>query len=231
MRFRIPVAVVCLLVAACGSSDGGSRPTTSPSAVSTSTTAASATTTSVSPGTTVAPATSTTAPATTAAATTTTATCPVVGTAEATVVDFPHGMSALVGTDIRTGAHPCYERIVLEFASFDPAVPATRDALPGYRIRYEDRPILDSPRGEPVEVLGEAVLVVSAASWMGDMEGRGYAGPRDVRPTNVTHVLQLLQLENFEGMTAWAIGLDARYRYVVTELDAPPRIVIDLQLT
>jgi hypothetical protein len=56
----------------------------------------------------------------------------------------------------------------------------------------------------------------------------GYPGPWDITPTNVRHILQLKRAENFEGMASWAVGLDARYPYVVSTLDSPPRLVIDV---
>ena len=79
-----------------------------------------------------------------------------------------------------------------------------------------------------MEVRGNAVLLVQMGSWMGNTDGFGYRGPNDVAPTNVSHIRQLLLVENFEGQSAWAIGMDAVYPYTVFALDAPPRFVIDL---
>jgi len=139
----------------------------------------------------------------------------------ATVNDgFPGRMSSLVGVDIRTGRHECFERVVLEFGG--------TGELPGYQVGYQADPILDSPRGEPVDVAGAATLVVSAGAWMPTMEGVGYAGPTEITPTNVSHIAELVQLENFEGQTAWAIGVDAQRPFAVTTLTDPTRIVIDI---
>ena len=134
-------------------------------------------------------------------------------------------MSALVGTTIRTGARPGSERVVIEFA---PSPDAPSLDLPGYWLRYTRSPVTDSPRGEPVAVRGNAVLVLQMGSWMGNMAGVGYRGPYDIAPTNLSHLRQLLLIENFEGQSAWAIGVDAVYPYSVFTLDAPPRLVIDL---
>jgi hypothetical protein len=79
-----------------------------------------------------------------------------------------------------------------------------------------------------VEIAGDATLLVAVAAWMPDMEGTGYAGPSQVTPTNVEHVLELRQVENFEGMHQWAIGLDEERAFDVVFLDSPPRIVIDI---
>jgi hypothetical protein len=69
---------------------------------------------------------------------------------------FPNRLSSLVGVDIRTGGHECFERVVLEFGG--------TGELPGYRVQYEGDPILDSPSGEPVDVAGDATLVVSVGA-------------------------------------------------------------------
>jgi hypothetical protein len=133
---------------------------------------------------------------------------------------FPNRLSTLVGADIRTGGHECFERVVLELQG--------TGELPGYQVRYEPDPILDSPSGEPVDVAGDATLVLSVGAWMPDIEGNGYPGPREFVPTNVANILELQQIENFEGMNAWAIGLDRQRDFTVTTLTDPVRIVIDI---
>jgi hypothetical protein len=135
---------------------------------------------------------------------------------------FPNRLSTLVGTDIRTGGHACFERVVLELGG--------SGELPGFQVQYEPDPILDSPRGEPVEVAGNATLVLSVGAWMPDMEGNGYQGPREFVPTNVVNIKELQQIENFEGQNAWAIGLDRQRDFTVSTLTEPFRIVIDIAL-
>ncbi|WP_448811812.1 AMIN-like domain-containing (lipo)protein [Agromyces bauzanensis] len=136
---------------------------------------------------------------------------------------FPQRLSSLVGLEIRTGSHPpCFERVVIEFAG--------SGDLPGYRVEYRADPIIDSPRGEPVEVAGDATLVISAGAWMPNPEGDGYDGPRELVPVNVETILELKQIENFEGMTAWAIGLDRERPFTVETLENPSRLVVDISL-
>jgi hypothetical protein len=135
---------------------------------------------------------------------------------------FPNRLSSLVGTDIRTGGHDCFERVVLELGG--------SGELPGYQVAYEPDPILDSPRGEPVDIAGDATLVLRVGAWMPDIEGNGYQGPRELVPTNVVNVRELEQIENFEGQTAWAIGLDRQRDFTVSTLSDPVRIVIDIAL-
>jgi hypothetical protein len=135
---------------------------------------------------------------------------------------FPNRLSSLVGTDIRTGGHECFERVVLELGG--------TGELPGYQVEYEPDPILDSPSGEPVDVAGDATLVLRVGAWMPDPDGNGYQGPREFVPTNVGNIEELQQIENFEGQTAWAIGLDRQRDFTVSTLADPFRIVIDIAL-
>ena len=132
-------------------------------------------------------------------------------------------MSGLVGSDIRTGAHPCFERVVIEFADGP-------GDMPGLRVEYVDDPVLLSPSDQTVDIDGDATLVISVAAWMPSMEREGYAGPTDFRPTNVSLIEEVRQIENFEGLTAWAIGLGDERDFEVGYLDAPPRIVVDIAI-
>jgi hypothetical protein len=126
----------------------------------------------------------------------------------------------MVGSDIRTGAHPCFERVVIELAG--------TGEMPGVRVEYVDDPVQLGPSDETVDIDGEATLLISVAAWMPSMDGDGYTGPTDFRPTNVSHIEQVRQVENFEGMTAWAVGLDGERDFEVDFFEAPPRIVVDI---
>lgn len=149
--------------------------------------------------------------------------CPDPGEVDAVEDGFPERLSGLVGLEIRTGSHPpCFERVVIEFAG--------SGDLPGYRVEYRPDPIIDSPRGEPVQVAGDATLVISAGAWMPNPEGDGYDGPRELAPDNVETILELEQIENFEGMTSWAIGVDRERPFTVETLENPSRLVVDISL-
>jgi hypothetical protein len=148
--------------------------------------------------------------------------CPDLGDTSGVNDGFPSRLSSLVGVDIRTGGHDCFERVVVEFGG--------TGELPGYQVQYEPDPILDSPSGIPTDVAGAATLVISFGAWMPDMDGNGYSGPREFVPDNVSNILELQQIENFEGQGAWAIGLDQQRGFVVSTLSDPVRIVIDIEL-
>jgi hypothetical protein len=188
--------------------EGSDRNTEKPPGTSARTTITSGTTTTTSP-----------------TATTTTVACPPFGGVTEVRVDFPGRMSSLVGKDVRTGAHPCSERFVIEL---QPSDLPTGDRFPGYWVRYATGPVMLDPKGETVTLRGGTVLLVSMASWMRDGEGAGYQGATDVFPSNVTAIREYRLTEDFEGQSTWAIGLDRMRNFTVTVLDGPPRLVVDV---
>lgn len=219
MRTSAILAALVLALAACGSDEPASVDTGPPTAPTTTTVPTTTTAPRPSTTTSLAPATTGTAATTTSTPTTTEPCEPPTSTDEVSV-DFPMGMSGLVGREIRTGAHPCFERVVLELQG-------TGD-MPGYRVAYVDDPVKLSPSDMEVDIAGDATLVLSVAAWMTTMEGEGYDGPDQIVPTNVSLIEELRLVENFEGMHQWAIGLDRERPFSVTTLNDPPRIVIDI---
>ncbi len=201
-------------------------PTTSPTTIEPSTTAPTTVAPSTSGPATSAPA--TTAPTTvpTTSAPPTTAACDRRDYALAERSDgFPERMTSMVGADIRTGAHPCYERIVIEFTDSTAPVPG---GMPGWAVRYTDGPVYLGQSDETVEIEGDATLLVSVAAWMPNMDEEGYDGPTRIFPRNVTHLLELRQVDNWEGQHTWAIGLDRKRPFHVFTLTSPMRLVIDV---
>ena len=216
--------VLTLGVMACADDDDAEPATASSSATSGSMTTVTATAPAAEPTatalTTLAASPHPTAPVAATAPDTTTEACPEITSADPVDVAFPMRMSSLVGAGIRTGAHPCFERIVLELGG--------EGEMPGYLVAYEADPIKLGPSDQTVEIAGDATLVLRLAAWMTTMEGEGYHGPTVIVPTNVDHVVELRMLENFEGMCAWAIGLDEQRPFTIGTLAAPPRIVVDI---
>lgn len=223
MRARtswFPVAV--LLLAACssdtatdGTSATSSSATTTSVAVDTSvgTTTTAGGNTSTTATTTVTP---TTAPATTEP-------CVAEGDTARKESDDPLAMSGLVGTDIRTGAHPCFERVVIELGGTGPGT------FPGWWVEYVDDPVTLGESNETAFIEGDATLLVRMGMWMPNMDGEGWDGPTQLFPTNVSHILELRQTENWEGVSIWTIGLDGEYPFTVDVYEDPYRLVIDIQ--
>jgi len=101
--------------------------------------------------------------------------------------------------------------------------------LPGWSARYADGPVTIGESDDPAPIAGEAVLLLRLGAWMRTMDGAGYQGPKDITPTNVEAVQQVLLVDDAEGMSTWAIGLDAPRSYRVSTLTDPPRVVVDIQ--
>jgi hypothetical protein len=230
-------ALVLLLAAGC-SSDGNSASPTSPT-VDTVATVTTVVDTSV-PKTTVPDTASdtsatdstaaTTDASTTDASTTDTVACDFVGAQAEQRFEFPNLMTSEIGLDIRTGVHECYERIVIELQEgFAP----TEAGLPGWLVRYADGPVtLGQTDDQFAELDGDADLLITMNAWMSSFDGNnnpvGYAGPRDIRPTDTRAIRELLLVDNFEGQHTWAVGLDQRRDFRVFTLTEPDRLVVDI---
>jgi hypothetical protein len=157
----------------------------------------------------------------TAAPTTTTTACAPFGGTEPTSSPDPFVLSSLVGAEVRTGDNGCFDRVVVELQG--------TGELPGWSARYADGPVTIGESDDPAPIAGEAVLLLRLGAWMRTMDGAGYQGPKDITPTNVEAVQQVLLVDDAEGMSTWAIGLDAPRSYRVSTLTDPPRVVVDIQ--
>lgn len=228
MRNRSLITVV-LLLAACSSARSTSQPTTSAGDTTTVTSTVVSTTSDGTTATTTEPVTTTpntagpTTTPTTVATTvpSTSAPCPAAGDTNAKGTGDPLTLSSLVGSDIRTGGHACFERVVIELQG--------TGGFPGWGVAWVDDPQRLGESDEFVDIDGNATLLVRMGMWMPDMGGVGYAGPTEIHPTNVSHIQELRNTENFEGMSIWAIGVDAEYPFTVQVLHSPERLVIDIQ--
>ncbi|MFJ1709661.1 hypothetical protein [Kitasatospora sp. NPDC088346] len=128
--------------------------------------------------------------------------------------------------NVRTGAHPCYDRLVLDVPGSSAAHP------PGYHVRYVDTLVQDAS-GRPLPVRGGAVLeiVVTAPSYdpatgtptyparsgqpLPGVDLKGYRTFVDTRFA-----------ASFEGRTQIGLGVRARLPFRVIPLDG--RLVIDV---
>jgi hypothetical protein len=204
-----------VFLVACGGGDNQAKP----SSERTTTTAAPTTTSSPAPTTTA----GATVPATTVAPPS--PGCATLGGTAEVRVDYPNLMSSLVGKAVRTGTRPCMERFVIELQPTDQANPN----FPGYWVHYVTGPLTASPSGQPFTIRGGAVLFVSMGAPMQRTDGTGYTGPRDVVPTNVSVIREYRLIEDFEGQSTWALGLDTLRNFKVSVLDSPARLVVDIQ--
>ncbi len=231
MRALLSAAAVLVLVSSCGDDDASPATTaaTTVPATSVSTTTTGAVTTvspsTLPPSTTAAP---TSAPVTTSPPTT--VACPPEGSTDDVEEDFPGGLSGLAGVELDAGRHDCFDRLVLRLAPA-PDNPTPLE-FPGHWVRYTDEPVHLGMSDETVEIRGEAVLLVTVASWMYDTDADGaptdYRGLGEVPVPGLRHVVEIRLVDNFEGMHTWAIGLDARRPFEVDVLRSPDRLVVDV---
>lgn len=126
-------------------------------------------------------------------------------------------------TDVRAAAHDGYDRLVFQF----------RNGLPGYDVRYVERPVVADGSGEEVPVAGGAVLVVRMepaldADLSQESAPRTYTGPQRFTPTT-TAVAELVRTGGFEAVLTWAAGVDEQRPFLVSTLDDPARLVIDVK--
>ncbi|RAJ59878.1 hypothetical protein K378_04575 [Streptomyces sp. Amel2xB2] len=132
-------------------------------------------------------------------------------------------------TDVRTGRHDCYDRMVLDIRPGTPAGSAS------YRVRYVDRLYQDGS-GRPLPVGGGAVLEIVASAPSHD--------PETFEPTYPGHAgepLPGVQLKGYrtfrdarfgagyEGTTQLGLGVRARLPFRV--LDLGDRLVVDVAHT
>lgn len=126
-------------------------------------------------------------------------------------------------TSVRAAAHDGYDRFVFEF----------RNGLPGYDVRYVDRPVVADGSGDEVTVAGGSVLLIRMepaldADLNQPSAPRTYIGPQRFTP-KTTAVVELVRTGGFEAVLTWAAGVDEKRPFVVSTLDSPARLVIDVK--
>jgi hypothetical protein len=135
-------------------------------------------------------------------------------------------MAAEPVADVRTGRHPCFDRVVFDLAGGGPHA---------WRVRYVDtvtqhgsgfaHPVrggarLDVVLGHPVHDWSDGGRLVFPHASGSIADVRGYDTLRDVQFVG-----------SFEGLTHFAVGTRARLPYRVFVLDGPgaiSRIVLDV---
>jgi hypothetical protein len=127
---------------------------------------------------------------------------------------------------IGVARHEGYDRVVFQF----------RNHLPGYRVEYQSGPFAEDGSGNPVEVAGNAFVVVrmEPASGFDLSTGEGqlvYQGPKRISGADAgtSVVRELVRLGDFEAVLTWAIGLEEKVDFRVLTLADPARLVIDFR--
>jgi len=134
------------------------------------------------------------------------------------------GLSAAPVTNVRTGRHTCYDRLVIDLAG-----PAG-----GYTVRYVPEVLMDGS-GAVVPTRGGASVQVTVNDPAYDVAGNPTYDPAN--PSELTNVTgyrtfrQVVWAGSFEGYTTVGIGVRARLPFRVFELAGPgagSRLVVDV---
>ena len=113
-----------------------------------------------------------------------------------------------------------FERFVFEFEG----------GVPGYKVRYVDKPIRDCGAGNVVPVAGDAWLKIAFTPAQAHTLSTGEVTVDDRNQMfDHTNARQLVQVCDFEGHVEWVLGVRFPGRFRVTELTDPPRIVVDVK--
>jgi hypothetical protein len=128
----------------------------------------------------------------------------------------------VVVTDVRTGAHDGFDRIVVELAG---------GGLVGWEAGYVEDPTAQGS-GDPVEVPGEVTLglTLTNVALPGDApEGvQPWDGPEQLDVADGDLVDGLVVGSLFEGRYAFYAGTKERLPYAVARLADPQRVVVDV---
>jgi hypothetical protein len=122
-------------------------------------------------------------------------------------------------TGIRTGVHPTFDRIVLDFSGPRPQVSS----------RFVDELTQDGS-GNTEWLTGAAFAEVHATPAQAhDNAGHpSHPGSRKFRTRNLANVMAVAITGDFEGVVSMGVGMRKKTWVTVFTLDAPTRVVVDV---
>jgi hypothetical protein len=119
--------------------------------------------------------------------------------------------------DVRTGTHPGYDRVTIQFQNGQPASIELRP--------QSGTTFTNSPKGDQVTLIGKnGVLVIIRGA---DLH-TSYSGSTDIK-TGFATLVEVRQLEDFEGVVQLGLGVSGATCYRAFILPNPTRLVIDVQ--
>jgi hypothetical protein len=149
---------------------------------------------------------------------------PYCGQVWGSLVKSDPAMSQAQVTNVRTGQHYCFDRLVIDL----------NGPVGGYTVRYVPQVTQDGS-GLPVPLRGQAFLQVTVNDPAYDANGNATYTPAD--PNELSNVSgyqtfrQLAWAGSFEGYSSLGLGVRARLPFRVFTLagpDAGSRLVIDV---
>jgi hypothetical protein len=118
---------------------------------------------------------------------------------------------------VRLGTHSGYDRITIEFNN---GIPSSVDVTP-----QSDAKFTQGASGQPVVLAGSAGILITMH---GADEHTAYSGATDFK-TGYPALVEARQVQDFEGVVQWALGLSKSACYRAFFLTNPARLVIDIQ--
>lgn len=133
------------------------------------------------------------------------------------------GDTFLTVTDIRTGVHTGFDRVVFD-------LDGTGTGTPGWDVRYVPE-ALDDGSGHHVDVDGDAILQVRISGTAAPTDsGVPGADRTPIRPSDTEAVEEVVYRTWFEGYSTAFVGVDDGERpFRVFLLTDPTRVVLDVQ--
>jgi hypothetical protein len=131
--------------------------------------------------------------------------------------DWAQPQSQALVAALRTGTHPGYDRLTIEF---------TTGNLNDVSLTTQTGTVFTrSPRGDQVTLAGKNGILVRIPG--ADMH-TAYSGSKDIKP-GYASLVEVMQLEDFEGVVQLGLGVSGATCYRAFVLTNPGRLVIDIQ--
>jgi hypothetical protein len=120
--------------------------------------------------------------------------------------------------DVRTGTHAGYDRLTIQFSN---GQPGSIVLTPQNSATFNS----GGGRGGTVTLAGQAGILVNIS--IADAH-TSYSGSTDIK-TSYPVMVEVRQIEDYEGYVQWAVGLSKPACYRAFILTNPTRLVIDVQ--
>jgi hypothetical protein len=119
---------------------------------------------------------------------------------------------------VRLGTHAGYDRITIEFTN--------QTSTDGSVATQNNSTFTQGASGQQVTLAGKAGLLITIH---GADEHTSYSGPTDFK-TGYSVLVEARQMQDFEGVVQWGLGLSKTACYRAFFLTNPYRLVIDVQV-
>jgi hypothetical protein len=126
----------------------------------------------------------------------------------------------LTVTEVRTGLHDGFDRVVFELDGTGTA---------GWDVRYV-REAIEQGRGNTIPVEGDAILqvTISGVGYPTETSIEEYDGSLPLPGSGTEVVTEVVWDSTFEGTSVAFVGTTAETPFRVYRLDNPPRLVLDV---